>query len=131
MPVEIFVAYAHADEVMKNQLIKHLSPLRRTGVIQEWHDRRINPGAEWEDEIDLHVGRCVIVLLLISADFVHSEYCYTVEMKRAMERHQRGDACVVPIILRPCDWRSLPFGKLQALPKDGIAVSTWTNRDEA
>ncbi len=131
MPLEIFIAYAHADELLKNELVKHLSPLRRTGLIQEWHDRRIKPGAEWEHEIDRHVNRCGIVLLLISADFIHSDYCYAVEMKRALERHGSGDACVVPIILRPCDWQALPFGKLQALPKDGLAVSTWADRDEA
>jgi len=131
MPVEIFIAYAHADEPLKDELLKHLSPLRREGLIREWHDRRIQPGADWEHQIDQHLNACGIVLLLISADFIHSDYCCCVEMKRALERHASAEATVVPVILRPCDWHRLPFGTLQALPKDGKAVSTWPNGDEA
>jgi len=69
--------------------------------------------------------------VLISADFVASDYCYEKEMKRAMERHEKGEARVVLVILRSCDWHSTPFGKLQGLPKDGKAVTSWGNRDEA
>ena len=70
-------------------------------------------------------------MLLVSADFVASDYCYDVEMKRALERHDAGKARVIPIILRAVDWHSVPLGKLQALPKDGKPVTLWPDRDSA
>jgi hypothetical protein len=73
----------------------------------------------------------MIILLLISIDFINSEYCYDTEMERAMERHQKGEARVIPIILRSCLWQYAPFAKLQALPKDAKAVQSWSDRDEA
>jgi hypothetical protein len=87
--------------------------------------------AEWGVEIDKHLEASNVILLLVSADFLASDYCYEKEMGRAMERHAQGAACVIPIILRSCDWQSAPFGKLQALPKDGKAITSWGNRDEA
>ena len=71
------------------------------------------------------------MLLLISPDFIYSDYCYEREMKRALERHEKGETRVIPVILRPCDWRGLPFGKLMATPKDGKAITTWPNIDSA
>jgi TIR domain len=131
MPVKLFIAYSHVDELMKQELVKHLSSLSRSGIVQEWHDRRIEPGADWNWDIDRHLNHSDIILLLISADFIHSEYCYGVEMKRALERHECSEARVIPVILRPCDWHALPFGTIQAIPKDGKAVTTWSNQDEA
>ncbi|MDQ3959532.1 MAG: toll/interleukin-1 receptor domain-containing protein [Pseudomonadota bacterium] len=72
-----------------------------------------------------------LILLLVSADFVASDYCYEIEMRAALKRHEKGEAKVVPIILRACQWRHTLFGKLQALPKDGKPVTSWPNRDEA
>ena len=94
-------------------------------------DRKIGAGTEWKAQIDNHLNSAHLIFLLISADFVASDYCYDVEMKRAMERHDAGEARVIPIILKPCDWHNGPFGKLQALPKDGRAVTDWSNRDKA
>jgi len=130
-PIEIFYSYAHEDEELRDELEKHLSILKRKGVIQGWHDRRIGAGREWEDEIDTHLNTAHVILLLISADFLASDYCYDVEMKRAMERHQAGEARVIPVILRPCDWEDALFGKLQALPMDAQPITSWPNRDEA
>ena len=92
MPVELFIAYSHVDELLKDELIKHLSPMSRSGIIEEWHDRRINPGADWTSQISDALNRCQIILLLISADFIHSDYCYGVEMKRALVRHEDDQA---------------------------------------
>jgi hypothetical protein len=131
MPVELFIAYSHVDELMKQELVKHLSSLSRSGLVQEWHDRRIEPGADWNRDIDRHLNHSDIILLLISADFIHSDYCYGVEMERALERHECSEARVIPVILRPCDWHALPFGRIQAIPRDGKAVTTWSNQDEA
>ena len=128
---ELFYAYSHQDEELRQQLENHLSILRRQGVITDWHDRKIGAGGEWEREIHEHLNSAHIILPLVSSDFVASDYCYDVEMKRAMERHEAGEALVIPIILRPVDWEEVPFGKLQALPRDAMAVTLWENQDEA
>jgi hypothetical protein len=129
--VEVFFSYSHRDEGLRDQLANHLALLQRQGVIQKWHDRRIGAGTEWSGQIDSHLNSARIILLLISADFLASDYCYDVEMKRAMQRHEAADARVIPIILRPCDWRTAPFGRLQALPKDARPVIQWPSADEA
>src|SRR5947209_12107512 len=133
MSVSIFFCYAHEDEDLLNKLKRHLWPLQRQGLIDVWHDRDISAGTEWEQEISQHLNAAQIILLLVSPDFMFSEYCYGVEMKRAIERHQRGEARVVPIIVRPVQWKAAPFGKLQALPTDGKPITgrSWRNRDEA
>ena len=131
MAVELFYSYSHKDEDLRAELERHLSLLRRSGHISEWHDRRIEPGAAWKGEIDSHLRSARIILLLISSDFLASDYCYDIEAKLALERHQRGEAVVIPIILRPADWTAAPFAALQGLPKDAKAITTWTNRDEA
>ena len=132
-PIEIFYSYSHEDEALRKELEKHLSSLRQQGFIAGWHDRMISAGTAWEHQIDSHLNTARIILLLISASFIASKYCYSIEMKRALERHEAGEARVIPIILRPVYWRSMPFGKLQVLPTDGKPVdsSYWHNHDEA
>src|ERR1051326_2313187 len=131
--IEIFFCYAREDEELLKELEKHLQPLKRQGVIDVWHDRQISAGSEWEREIDAHLNSAHIILLLVSPDFMMSSYCYSKEMTRAMERHERGEACVIPVILRPVYWQDAPFGKLRALPTDAKAVASrhWYSLDEA
>jgi hypothetical protein len=129
--INVFLSYSQADEDLCAELRKHLSMLRRKGVIRDWHDRQIEPGAERAKEIDERLDSAQIILLLVSADFLDSDYCYEVEMKAAIKRHEEKEAIVIPIILRPCDWQDAPFGKLQALPKNGQPVKSWPNLDEA
>lgn len=129
--VEVFYSYAHGDEAMRDKLTKHLSLLQRQGFIKGWHDREITAGTEWKGEIDEHLNSARVVLLLVSADFLASDYCWDVEMKRAMERHELKEARVIPVILRDVDWHASPFGKLQALPRNGKPVTSWPNEDEA
>ncbi|SRR6266487_1416171 len=130
-PIKIFISYAHEDEALRERLDKHLSHLKQQNLISVWHDRDIKAGTEWKYEIDTYLEQAHLILLLISPDFMASEYCYGTEMQRAMERHQAGGACVIPIILRPVDWKNAPFGKLQALPRDDKPVSLWRDRDDA
>lgn len=130
-PLELFYSYSHKDEDLRDELETHLSMLKRQKVISQWHDRGILAGEEWGGEIDEHLKAADIILLLVSANFLASDYCYDIELKLAMERHEAGEARVVPVILRPCDWSGAPFGKLQALPKNARPVTTWPNRDEA
>lgn len=129
--IEIFFSYAHKDEELKNELVKHLSILKRQGVITAWHDREITAGTEWAGEIDTHLNAARVILLLISSDFLASDYCYDIELVQAMKRHATGEACVIPIILREVDWKGAVFGKLQALPKNADPVASWVNRDQA
>ena len=129
--VELFYSYSHKDEALRVELEKHLSILRRQGVITNWHDRKIQAGVEWEGEIASHIRSAGVVLLLISADFLASDYCYDREMELALKRHESGTARVIPVIIRSVDWAGAPFGKLQALPKDAKPVVSWENQDEA
>src|SRR6266700_2234102 len=116
-PLSVFISYAHEDEPLRQQLEAHLSLLRRQGWIADWHDRQILAGNEWARDIDEHLEMASIILLLISPDFLASDYCYDIEMQRALERHRRGETRVIPIILRPVDWHGAPFGQLQCLPR--------------
>jgi hypothetical protein len=100
-------------------------------VITEWHDREITAGSEWATEIDHHLDSAQVILMLVSADFIDSEYCFGIEMTRALERHQAGDARVIPVVLRAVDWTHSPLGKLQALPRDAKPVTSWPDQDSA
>src|SRR5437899_9023027 len=127
----LFFSYSHKDEDLRDQLEIHLAMLKREGTVDVWHDRRIIAG-EWIDgNVSEHLEAADIVLLLVSPDFLASNYCYDVEVARAMERHKSGEARVIPVILRACDWQRAPFGKLLATPKDGRPITKWPDRDEA
>jgi hypothetical protein len=129
--IEVFESYSHPDQRIRGELDKHLASLKRSDVIRTWHDARIIPGSEIGLEIITHLRRADLVLLLVSADFLASDYCYCQEMREAMQRHEAGAAIVIPIILRPVEWHDTPFGKLLALPRDGKPVTTWPKRDLA
>ena len=131
MSFEVFFSYAHRDEDLRDELAKHLSILKRQGKITAWYDRDIDAGKEWAQEIDTHLNSARIILLLISPDFIASDYCYEIELKRAIERHEAGEARVIPIIIRPVDWSGTPFSKLQALPKNAQPITDWASQDQA
>jgi len=129
--IEVFFSYAHADEALRDDLEKQLSILQWQGLIAGWHDRNIQAGTEWASEINIHLNRAHLILLLISPDFIASPYCYSIEMRQAIERHDAGVARVIPILLRAVDWEGAPFAKLQMLPANALPVTSWPNRDEA
>lgn len=129
--LEVFLSYSHKDEKLCNELIKHLSILERQGTISAWYDRQIMPGSEWKNEINQHLVDAEIALLLISPDFIASDYCYDIEMRMALKRHFAGNLRIIPIILRPVDWQNSILGQIQALPRDAQAVTSWDNQDEA
>jgi tetratricopeptide (TPR) repeat protein len=132
-PVQIFFSYAHRDEALRDELAKHLDILRRQGVISTWHDRCITAGRECAGQIDRELETADIILLLISVDFLSSDYINDLELKRAMARHEAQSAQVVPVILRPCLWKRCAVAKLQALPTDGEPVTSgkWASQDAA
>lgn len=127
----VFFSYSHRDEILRNELETHLAVLKREGVITIWHDQRIGAGKELNKEISHYLEESEIILLLVSPDFLNSDYCCDVEMVRALERHKSGEARVIPVILRPCDWHNTPFGNLLAVPKDGKPVTKYPNQDDA
>ncbi len=129
--MEIFCCYAREDQPLLLKLKKHLTPLQREGLITLRADINISAGTKWEQEVHHYLNTAQIILLLISPDFMSSDYCYSVEMQRALERHERGEARVIPVILRTVPWRKTPLGKLQALPKDANPITRWPDQDEA
>src|SRR5258708_9749641 len=130
MPVKIFFSYAHEDELLLNKFKAHLKPLQQKGLI-DWYDRDISAGTEWAKEIDRHLNEAQVILLLVSPDFIASEYCYGEEMERALERHGKGEVQVIPIILRPVAWQETPIAHFSVLPKNKKPITMWHNRDQA
>ncbi len=133
MPVKIFFCYAREDETLLRTLKTHLRPLERQGLVALWHDREIHAGANWEQEINRELNAADLILLLVSPDFMESDYCYGKEMQRALERHAQGACAVIPVILRPVYWHGEPLGHLQALPTDGKPITgpDWHTPDSA
>lgn len=130
-PLRVMYSYSHQDEVFKDELHTALAALRREGAIDVWQDRQILPGSEFDKDIAAALEASDIIILLVSKYFIASDYSWGIEMKRAVERHANGTASVVPVILKPADWKTSPFGKLTALPKDGKPIVDWQNPDAA
>ena len=129
-PLQIFCSYSHKDADLLDQFKAHTSILRRTGPVLTWTDREILPGSDWSREIASRLDSADIIVLLVSADFIASDYCHTKEMKCAMERGAAQEAKVVPVIVRPCLWQKAPFGHLQVLPPGGKAINNWPYRKQ-
>ncbi len=130
-PVSVFCSYCHEDEKLKNKLLNHLASLKRQNIIEDWNDREIIPGQDWQQEIDGKIRTADLVLLLVSSDFIASKYCFEEELTIALERHESKNCVVLPIILRPCHWHETPFAKIQSLPKDGHPITKWNDEDES
>ena len=132
-PAKIFYCYSHKDEELRDRLEVHLKMLERQNLIKSWHDRKIVSGKNWANEISKKLEDSDIVLLLLSSDFLASDYCYEIEMKKAIEMHKSNNIKIVPIILRVCDWKNSPFSEFQGLPIDMTPVLSqeWHTIDEA
>ncbi len=130
-PIKVFISYAEEDIRLVNQLKTHLTLLEQNGIIDIWENREISPGAEWRGMIDSHINSSHLILLLLSAYFLASDYIYSTEIEQALERHQSGKARLIPIILRPALWENSPFGNLQVLPRNGKPVALVKDADQA
>lgn len=130
-PVEVFYSYAPEDEGMQRTLEHHLAGLKRQGFITDWHEGRITPGEDVRRSTQRQLSTARVVLLLISADFLDSNACHEEHLAPAMERHLRGEARVIPVILRDCDWSFAPLDGLKPLPRGGKPIASWVSRDEA
>lgn len=131
-PIHVFISYAHTDEKYRLELEKHLCIFIRANFLIIWHDRKITPGQNWKNEISQQLDRADLILLLVSADFIHSDYCWNIEMKQALEKYYSGDSILVPILVRSfAGWEKLPLSEIQALPADAKPISSWRNKDQA
>ncbi len=129
--VKVFISYAHADQELCKQLQDHLSPLIRSGRMTIWQDQEIPAGEDWENHINTRLNDADLILLLVSASFIASNYCWNKEVREALKRHKAGMVQVIPIILRPVHWQSTPLGQLQALPTRAKPVTQWNDLDTA
>jgi len=128
---KIFLSYSHKDEDFKEKLDTHFSGLKRNEKIETWNDRKIAPGTEWDDEIKNEMREADIILLLISSDFIASDYIWNTELSFVMERQKNGECVIAPVIIRHCDWKELEFAKKQVMPRDGKPVTKYADEDEA
>jgi hypothetical protein len=121
--LKVFISYSHADEWLKDELIAHFSALNRNGLVDLWHDRKIPAGGLLNDEIDETLKSSDLFLFLISPNFLQSDYCFHTEYLAAVKRRMTGDAEIIPIIVRACDWDVGGLRRFNALPRDGIPVT--------
>jgi hypothetical protein len=129
--IEVFYSYAQKDEGLRKELEKHLGSLKRLNLIRDWSNQNIPVGANRRQAVDVHLNTAHVILLLISADFIASDYCYSVEMQRALERHKQGKARVIPVLLREVYLGDTPIAALRVLPADGVPVTKWPDLDAA
>ncbi|MEE8587242.1 MAG: toll/interleukin-1 receptor domain-containing protein [Acidobacteriota bacterium] len=130
-PLRIFVSYSIRDSSFLKELKKHADRLGKPSILDSWTDREVRTGSEWRQDLLDQLEKADLILLLVSPAFLATDYVYPVELKRALERQETGDAQLIPIILRPTDWSSAPFANLQALPSQGTAITEWENEGEA
>jgi hypothetical protein len=129
--LKALISYAREDVEFKRKLVRYFGSLKDSGLVSVWHDNEILAGQEWRDEIEKQLNDTQIILLLISLDFLDSPFIKEVELKRALERYDVGEATVIPIIVRECDWKEYPaIAKLQALPASGKAKSEYPDEDK-
>ena len=131
MGLTVFLSYSQKDKALRAQLVTHLANLQRQGQIQAWHDGQIEAGTDREDAIEQKLQSAQVILLLISPDFMASDFCYEQQMQQALDRHRQRQARVIPILLRSMDTKGAPFSHLQMLPRDGRAITQWADQDLA
>ena len=129
--MKAFISYSHHDEHYLERLKIHLTPMRREKRITDWADKDIYAGSDLDSSISDELENSDLFIALISPDYLASNYCYEKEFDKAMAMQEAGRLTIVPVILQPCEWKITPFGKMKALPKDGKAVSEWTNENNA
>jgi|GEM_PF-1907570 len=130
-PWRICYSYSHRDADLRERIATYLAPLRHQRKIVEWHDRKIEPGTDWDSEIASQLDSAHLILFLISADFLASDYCFGVEVERALARLKRHEVRVLPVLLKPCLWKESRFANLQMVPRDAKPLVTWSSQEEA
>lgn len=129
--IRVFLSYSHADEALRHKLETHLAMLKREGQLEVWHDRELVVGDHLDNEISEYLETADLIVLLVSADFLASYYCYEREMARSLERADAGETRLAPIILRACDWKATPFAKYVLAPTDAKPIVEHPDIDAA
>lgn len=129
-PIDVFLSYADADAIFRTELVTHLAQLQREGAIRRWDAGAVLPGSEWQQEAARKLDDAHVILVLLSPDYLASEYLYQQHLRKAMTRRSHG-ARVIPILVRSCDWASTPWGHVHSLPSKGLPIAGWGNRDDA
>ena len=130
-PVNVFICHAHEAEELARELETHLASLRKEGLVRSWTARAVGGGEAFRGEVEQRIAEAGVILLLVSADFLASDYLYDVELKRALERYDARDAIVRAVLLRPCDWQGTPLARVLRLPESGVPVTRHPDADEA
>jgi hypothetical protein len=130
-PLKLFLSYAHEDRDLVAELRKHLAPLWHEQIVTDWYDLELMPSDEWDHEILSQLESSDLVLVMISADFLASNYAYGRELRVALNLHDQEQLRLLPVIGRNCKWQNLPFARLQTLPEGAVPISSWQNRDDA
>jgi len=129
-PWRLFYSYSHKDADLRARLATYLAPLRQQKKIVEWYDRDIKPGGDWDKEISEQLKSAHLILLLVTEDFLASDYCFGVEVEHALARLKAGEVQVVPVSLRPCLWEESRFSELQIIPRDAKPISSLTSPED-
>ena len=122
-PLRVFISYSHNDKPLQERLETHLRQLELDGILDIWHDPDLIASDRWDQVIMEKLAAAEIILLLVSADFIASDYCRR-EMNEALARAERDEARVVPVLLHPCNWQRSPFASLQVVPRGSQPIST-------
>jgi hypothetical protein len=130
-PARVFVSYSHKDQRFLFALEEQLKLLQRKGYLCWWTDQKIVLGDDWRIAIGDNLEEADVILLLVSIHFLASDFCWEVELARAIERHHDGTARVIPIFVRSCRWQKTPIEGLQGVPTGGRAVQKWADKHEA
>ncbi|MGH3449661.1 MAG: TIR domain-containing protein [Haloechinothrix sp.] len=130
-PLKLFLSYAHEDRDLVTELRKHLAPLRHEQIVADWYDREVMAGQDWDREIRAQLESSDLVIVVVSADFVASDYAYGRELALALRLHDQGRLRLLPVIGRNCKWQNLPLARLQVLPEGAVPISSWDQRDDA
>ncbi|MBB6242147.1 toll/interleukin-1 receptor domain-containing protein [Rhodanobacter sp. MP1X3] len=129
--LKVFISYSHHDADLKDQFLKHLRPLEREQLVESWVDQQIKAGDAWDKETQKQLAAADLVLVLVSVDFINSTYCYDNELQKALDREANGSVRVIPVVMRSCLWAHSPLGQHKAVPKDGLAATSWRTLDDA
>lgn len=130
-PLKVYISYSHRDTKLVEQILASILPLQRDGFIRIWYDRHLPAGTNWQDTINRNLESADIILLMVSPNYLASDFCYNLEMPKAMERVSRGEVYVIPIILSKCHWYEAPFNRLVALPTNAKPITQWRKREDA
>ena len=131
MVPKVYIGYATADRHLGEALAKHLRPLKLAGELETWHASEVPAGEDWQAEALRQLEIAELIVFLVSPDFFDSRRCWERELPRALKRHEAGEARVIPVIARACQWQPTPLGNLKPLPLDGRVITAWEQKDDA